>query len=496
MGLVSDDNCGPGDCINTDNIVEKVKQLMTQAANSEAMNERHVVAVPYPGRGHINPMMNLCKLLATSKPDLLITIVLTEEWLGLIGAEEKPPSIRFATIPNVLPSELERAADMPSFVGATQTKMGEPFERLMDRLIEPIHLIIADTFLLWAVDFGNRRNIPVASLWPMPASVFSLFYHFDLLKRNAHYPFHLSERGDERIDYVPGIASIRLADIPSIASMKDERLLGYALGVFSNISKAQYLLLSSIYELESQVIQALNQEFSFPIYTFGPPIPYLDLENLISFSNNQSDHPHYFEWLNSQPPCSVLYVSLGSFLSVSRAQMDEIADGLRASGMRFLWVARGEAERLQERCGEAGRVVPWCEQLKVLCHPSVGGFWTHCGWNSTMECIISGVPMICFPIIMDQTTIRKHVVEDWKIGVDAQKGLALGELLRSEEIAELVKKFMDLESVERKEMDRRAREFQDATRRAVADGGSSAANLASLLNDIVSLRHEDSHRLM
>lgn len=169
-----------------------LKTQMAPAAIADSITSCHVVAVPYPGRGHVNPMMNLCKLLVNSKPDLLITVVITEEWLGLIGAEEKPPTIRFATIPNVLPSELERAADMPSFVGATQTKMGEPFERLIDRLAEPVHFIIADTFLFWAVEFGNRRNIPVASLWAMPASVFAVFYHFDLLERNGDHPFELS----------------------------------------------------------------------------------------------------------------------------------------------------------------------------------------------------------------------------------------------------------------------------------------------------------------
>lgn len=296
------------------------------------------------------------------------------------------------------------------------------------------------------------------------------------------------ERGEERIDYVAGIGSIRLADIPSIAHTKDQRLLTLARRVFCNLSKAQYLLISSIYELESQVIEALKQEFSFPIYTFGPAIPYLDLKTAMSFSANRSDdHRHdYFDWLDSQPLSSVLYISLGSFLSVSSAQMDEIARGLRESGVKFLWVARGEATRLQEHVGERGRVVAWSEQLKVLCHPSVGGFWTHCGWNSTMECIYSGVPMICFPIIMDQTTIRKHVVEDWKIGVDAKKGLAPGELLGSGEIAEIVEKFMDLGSVERIEMARRAAELKEATWRAVSDGGSSVANLTSLVNDIVS----------
>lgn len=165
---------------------------MAPAATTGPNTPCHVVAVPYPGRGHVNPMMNLCKLLVNSQPHLLITVVVTEEWLGFIGSEEKPPSIRFATIPNVLPSEVDRAADMPSFVGATQTKMGEPFELLLDRLDAPANFIIADTFLYWAVELGNRRNIPVASMWPMPASVFSIFYHFDLIRCHGHHPFEVS----------------------------------------------------------------------------------------------------------------------------------------------------------------------------------------------------------------------------------------------------------------------------------------------------------------
>ncbi|KAG8387288.1 hypothetical protein BUALT_Bualt02G0005800 [Buddleja alternifolia] len=468
----------------------------------------HVVAVPYPGRGHVNAMMNLCKLLTNSKPNLRITFVVTEEWLGLIGSEEKPPSIRFETIPNVVPSELARAADMVTFMGATQTKMAEPFERLLDRLQAPADIIIADTFLNWAVEVGNRRNIPVASLWPMPATVFSVFYHFDLLVRNGDHPFdvsafnidntfptvtdydarvnaHVVERGEERLDYIPGIPSIRLVDIPSIAYIKDQGLIRVTLQNFPYVSKAQYLLITSVYELEPQVIEALKQEFSFPIYAFGPAIPYSNLEKATSLSTNiQNDL--YFEWLNSQPPSSVLYIAFGSFLSVSSAQMDEIAAGLHKSGVRFLWVARGEAERLQEKCGNAGKVVPWCEQLKVLSHNSIGGFWTHCGWNSTIESIFSGVPLIAFPLSLDQTTTRKLIVEDWKIGCDGKRGVGPDGMLRSEEISKLVKKFMDFESIERKEMMRMVKKLQNETLKSISDGGLSKANFNSFLDDITS----------
>ena len=138
----------------------------------------HVAAIPYPGRGHINPMFNFCYLLASMRDDVLITFVLTQEWLGFIGSDPKPPNLRFFSIPNVIPSELARAADFPGFWEAVMTKMEDPCERLLDRLKPPVTAIVADTFLSWAVGMGNRRNIQVASLWPMSVSE---FYHLDNL---------------------------------------------------------------------------------------------------------------------------------------------------------------------------------------------------------------------------------------------------------------------------------------------------------------------------
>uniref|UniRef100_A0A5B6YJM6 Putative UDP-glycosyltransferase 87A1-like n=1 Tax=Davidia involucrata TaxID=16924 RepID=A0A5B6YJM6_DAVIN len=162
------------------------------STNGEQTNRCHVMALPYPGRGHINSMMNLCKFIASRSHDILITFVVTEEWLGFIGSNSKPANIRFATIPNVVPSELVRGADVQGFIKATQTKMEEPFELLLDRLEPPVNLIIADIILIWPVKVGNQRNIPVALLWPMSASVFSINYHFDL-DQNRHFPVDLSD---------------------------------------------------------------------------------------------------------------------------------------------------------------------------------------------------------------------------------------------------------------------------------------------------------------
>ncbi|XP_059664392.1 UDP-glycosyltransferase 87A2-like [Cornus florida] len=458
------------------------------STNLEPINRCHVVALPYPGRGHINPTMNLCKLLVSRSDDLLISFVVTEEWLGLIGSEAKPSNIRFCTIPNVLPSELVRGADIVGFIEAVLTKMEEPFEQLLDRLEPPPTIIVADVFVLWAAKVGNRRNIPVAALWPMPMSVFSIFYHFDLFVQNQDYPFDVSEKGEKRVGYIPGISSIRLVDLPT-TFYKNQQLLHKAVKMISHMPKAQFFLFTSIFELEAQVINALRPKLSMPMYSFGPLIPQFTRGgNASDHMTSHNDTNYYYKWLDSQPQGSVLYISLGSFLSVSSAQMDEIAAGLGASGVRFLWVARGEASRIKDACGDAGIVVPWCDQLNVLCHSSIGGFLTHCGWNSTIESVFAGVPMLTFPILVDQVPISKTICEDWRIGWRVMKREGGTEnLVGREEIANHVRRFMDLESRERTEMDRKVKELQGMSRQAIAKGGSSEVSLSAFIKDISQL---------
>ena len=149
----------------------------------------HVVAMPFPGRGHINPMMNLCKLLSSKRHDFIITLVVTEEWLGYIGSDPKPNNIRFASIPNVVPPERLKAVDFPGFYEATMTKMEAPFEQLLDQLQPPVDRIIADFELQWPFGFRTRRNIPLASLWTMSASFFSALHHYHVFTQAQ--PEHL-----------------------------------------------------------------------------------------------------------------------------------------------------------------------------------------------------------------------------------------------------------------------------------------------------------------
>ncbi|KAK4274860.1 hypothetical protein QN277_018028 [Acacia crassicarpa] len=445
----------------------------------------HVVVMPYPGRGHINPLMHLCNILLSKNSNILFTVVVTEEWHCIIGSDPKPHNIRLRTIPNVIPSEHGRGNDVAAFIDAVMTKMEAPFEHLLDQLDPPPTFIVYDSYLFWVVGVGNRRNIPVASFYPMSASFFSVMYHHHLLEQNGHYPVNLSENGDERVDYVPGLSPTRLADFPlNDGSLKTRKMLYWALKDHQWALKAQYLLFPSILELESQVIHALKSVSSIPIYTIGPVIPYLKHNPSSTTTNHENDHT-YLKWLDTQPSGSVLYISQGSFLSASTAQLEEIVAGLRASGVRFLWIAREESLKLNETLGDLGLVLPWCDQLRVLSHSAIGGFWSHCGWNSTREGAFCGVPFLTFPMFMDQPLNSKLIVEDWNIGWRVKKEVKEDVLVTRDEVAGLVKRFMDLNSEEGKEMRKRTREVQQICQFAVAEGGSSETNINAFLRDLL-----------
>ncbi|KAJ4796118.1 Glycosyltransferase [Rhynchospora pubera] len=264
----------------------------------------HVVAIPFPGRGHINPMMVLCRQLIAC--GIHVTIVVTEEWLGLINSAHPlpPPELNFVTIPNCIPSENSRSKDHKGFVISVLTKMIEPVEKLLNRL-EPVpRAIIVDTVLSWVVEMGNRRGIPVCSLFTMPAAFFSVLLHFKRIPPPENLQLPVRDKDELVEKYIPSVRSIKLSDIDPLYLVSFE----LALQAVSTARKAQCMLFTSFYELESFVIDSLRKDLNYPVYTIGPSVPHMFPPKAES-----SDH---LTWLDSQPKNSVLYISLGSFLSV------------------------------------------------------------------------------------------------------------------------------------------------------------------------------------
>lgn len=414
-------------------------------------------------------MMSFCRLIASRRNDISILIIVTEEWLGHLIVEENPDSISFMTIPNFLPSEQARVLDHASFMEAVLRDMKDPVEQVFDSLDRRPDLIVADAFLPWAMQIGSPNNIPVASFWPASASLLSIFCNLDLVVSSKFYPIDPSVRGDEeRIHFIPGIPPILLADLPDLFQLHRIRILNVIKEAMSFVSQAQLILINSVNILEEGAIEAIQTKLCLPIYPIGPAIPYFNPKPATT-----TNEPNYIKWLDSQEERSVLYISLGSFLATENAQLDELATGLKESGVRFLWVARDQASLLSDIVGDKGMVISWCDQMRVLQHNSIGGFITNCGWNTALETVFVGVPPLTFPLIADQPLSSKIVVEDWKIGWRLRKNCH--ELVPRDEIMRILKRFMDLESYERKELDENCKFLRESLRKSVEEDGSSSS---------------------
>ena len=267
----------------------------------------------------------------------------------------------------------------------------------------------------------------------------------------------------------------------------------------------EWVIGNIVYELKSEASDAVQQGVA-PIYiSLGPFLPSVYLEAECKHEEKSMDHMSLSlwaetdcsQWLDSKARSSVLYVSFGSMVRMSKAQLHEIAMGLLESEQTFLWVVRPGIlnnsdqdanddtsvlpDGFLEKTKNKGLVVPWATQLSVLSHPSVGGFFTHGGWNSTLESLTLGVPMLVFPHWADQYTDRMLVVNQWKIGLKLETCRDDGVIERGE-IARATK-FL-LGSNEGEEMRRRGKEMRETIRQAASPGGSSCLNLQRLVDYI------------
>ncbi|XXG43611.1 hypothetical protein AAC387_Pa01g3599 [Persea americana] len=208
------------------------------------------------------------------------------------------------------------------------------------------------------------------------------------------------------------------------------------------------------------------------------------------------------EWLDKQPPRSVLYISFGTLSSLSKDQVPELAKGLERSGQRFIWVLReadrgdifskeeeeketnGLPEGFEKRVRGVGVVVrDWAPQLEILAHRSTGGFMSHCGWNSCIESIGTGVPIAAWPMHSDQPRNTVLVAEFLRMGIVVREWGRREELVRAAAVETVVRRLMA--SKEGDEMRKRAAELAVKVGQAVAPGGSSHAHLQSFISHIL-----------
>uniref|UniRef100_A0A453PQU4 Glycosyltransferase n=1 Tax=Aegilops tauschii subsp. strangulata TaxID=200361 RepID=A0A453PQU4_AEGTS len=297
---------------------------------------------------------------------------------------------------------------------------------------------------------------------------------------------------DTPVEDVPGLRSMRLRDFPSFirTTDPDEYIVHYVLRETERTAGASAVILNSFADLEGEAVDAMEALGLAKVYTLGP-LPLLAREepptprSAINLSL-WKEQEECLQWLEGREPGSVVYVNFGSITVMTSAQMVEFAWGLAQSRKQFLWIVRrdlvrGDAavlpeEFLAETVGR-GLMASWCPQQEVLDHPAVGAFLTHSGWNSALESLCGGVPVISWPFFADQQTNCRYQCNEWGVGMEINNNV------RRDAVAGLITEIM--EGKKGKGMRKRAAEWKESAVKAAMPGGSSHRNFDGLVRDVL-----------
>ncbi|KAI5079685.1 hypothetical protein GOP47_0005164 [Adiantum capillus-veneris] len=447
----------------------------------------HCLLLPYPAQGHINPLMQLGKRLASH--GVRVTVAIIEHIHAKIlhaqqGVALNTSNFQILPIKDGLPPDFDREKRGPEMANVVDKTLADGVLELVHTLAsqgQPVTCIVGDFFLRWTGSVAEKAAVPEFIFWPQNAAIFSIYLHVDAIVESGYDPYEgnvraaASREADsmELISCIPGLSTpIHPADLPfecPFGKRGLEWMRVLLLERFNRMGEARGVISNSFEALEPHVFKALTLEFQqgaphppynhcWPRSNFRPVGPLVPSAILNDAGEAIQGNAHELrsggsfweeevqeckDWLDTQSAGSVLFVAFGSLMSLSVSQVQEVAKGLEASGQKFLWVLRDEAitattsERFNHAkhelvaVGEAlpeglqnqqqCKVVSWAPQALVLSHPAVGGFFSHCGWNSTLESLCCGVPLLGWPWLMDQVTncwLASHV---WKVGLTLQR---------------------------------------------------------------------------
>ncbi|KAG5543253.1 hypothetical protein RHGRI_016106 [Rhododendron griersonianum] len=465
--------------------------------------EPHIAILPSPGMGHIIPLFQLAKRLVTHHRLRVTFLVITTAdpvpaaQNNLLRSDAVPSGLRVVDLPPVDVSEL--LAGVPPGL----TPLCVMVEHSLRRHLRPVLLgldgvtaVVIDLFCTQAFEICGELSIPVYSFFTGSTALLAFSLYLPTLDRETEGEFvDLPEPVQ-----VPGCRPVRTEDLlDQVRVRKSDEYKWFFLHV-SRLYKAAGIFANTWKDLEPVTLLALKENPFFlniptpPVHPIGPVVkeeePYTESDKEV------------LTWLDKQKPDSVLFVALGSGGTLSSKQLTELAFGLELSQQCFILVARTPndatamgtfysaggieddpiaylPEGFVKRTEGVGLVVKsWAPQVAVLRHASTGGFLSHCGWNSTLESVLHGVPMITWPLYAEQRmnatqlaveagVAAKPTVEPWR------------EVVGREEIERVVRAVMEGE--EGKVIRRRAKELRDSARVALDSGGSSCDSLARVV---------------
>ncbi|PIA34114.1 hypothetical protein AQUCO_03900195v1 [Aquilegia coerulea] len=460
----------------------------------------HIFLFPFMASGHMIPMIDIARLFAARGTKS--TIISTP--LNALHIQESIDGDKNSGL-DIGVQKLVYLKDAQNTDSITSPEMFMNFFKACDMLQQPFEklleehhpdCVVSDMFFTWTTDAAKKYRIP--------RIVFHGICNFTQCARKNIERFAPQEKVElgSEIFVVPGLPDKIEMTKSQFPLWHDETKSNMMDTLIQKTEVTSFgVLVNSFYEMEPAYAEYYKKDMERRAWNIGP----VSLYNRNSTSKAQRgkkaaiDENYCISWLNSKKPNSVLYVSFGSLYRISTSQMHEIAMGLEASAISFIWVVRGTNDKEQYSLPEGfenrmeGRgliIREWAPQVLILDHPAVGGFMTHCGWNSTFEGITACVPLITWPLFAEQFYNEKLVTQVLKTGIES--GNKLWKLtmepdcvqVTKEKIQEVVTQLMG-NGIEAKDMRRRAKEVGEMVKRAVVKGGSSYNDLTALIEELM-----------
>nr|XP_043629878.1 UDP-glycosyltransferase 73C5-like [Erigeron canadensis] len=483
-------------------------------AESQEHNTLHFLVIPLGSPGHYIPTIDIAKLLA--QHGVKVTIVTTpfnnlrfgsildqaiESGLPISFLEFPFPYIEFG-----LPEGCESVDNLPDISLAKKlmeayTSLQNQVEQYVENLNPRPNCILSDAYLLWAGDTAKKFQIPRITFDGMNCFT-QLCNH--ILSLTKVYE-NVGELDSFVLPGLPDRIELRRSQLPFAFNSGTQDVKDFHEKLKVSEAEAYGVVINSFQELEQGYADEYQKVKGDKVWCIGPlSLCHKDVSEMVQRGNKSSiDKNDCLDWLDSQEKGSVIYACLGSISRIEPAQLVELALALESSRKPFIWVVRAgpKTEKIEKWIADEGfeertkdralLIRGWAPQLLVLSHPAIGGFLTHCGWNSTLEGVCAGVPMVTWPQFQEQFYNEKLVVQVLKIGVSvgAQNVVHWGEeeksevIVKSEEFKKAIEVLMK-EGEEREERRKRAKEYSKMAYKAIEEGGSSYNNMKRLIQDI------------
>lgn len=481
-----------------------------------------VVVIPGTSSGHCIPFLQFARRLASvgvvttlvstdRHVEELQKMVADEPCLRLVGLRDNMAELSHHVWRRRMLNNPEEREQLYRLLREVVTDLGSPHSQQLRGVApaSPPVAILYDLFTSWAQEATDQLPIETHLLYVSAAVVLSADILSLRLFREGRVPVTRETR-ELIFTEIPGLPPTLALDLPSpwLAATHYNFMRKH----YERHPHADTILINTFYDIEKRVLDALRSRVGLPnikarkILEIGPLLPesYVNEDRMPEEAVEERDP--CILWLNKHPPQSVLYISFGSSETHSASQLLELANGLEASGCAFLWLVRapnaGEISAasdesppsateylppdFKERMKDRGLCYPrWAPQTRILKHPAVGGFMSHCGWNSTLEAMCAGVPMLAWPLGAEQHPNRRFLVDSVKVAIDLvgnpyTKEQLEGEEVRPkrsvsrEEIEEKVRRLM--QEAEGKVVRQNMQGLRRKAREAGAPGGSSRTN--------------------